>query len=73
MISLIDYIAAAFVVLSVALRFKYRWVWIVYAIACYTYVWIGITSGLVGLAVLNTLVGTIALWNAITFTKSPNK
>jgi hypothetical protein len=73
MISLIDYITAAFVVFSVALRFKYRWVWFMYSIACYTYVGIGISSGLLGLAVLNVLVGTIALWNAITFTKPPNK
>lgn len=63
----IDYIAAGLVILCIAMRFQYQWVWFAYALGCYTYVYLGFKKKMLGLAVLNIVGGSIALWNGVTF------
>ena len=69
----IDYIAAIVVIICLFAKFKNRWFWLIYGVACYVYIWLNCVNGLGGQALLNAIGGTIAFWNAFTFKATGDK
>lgn len=67
MLQVTDVAAGALVLLALALKFKHRWVWVLYALACWSYTAINFYKGLPGQATMNLVAGGIAAWNIATW------
>lgn len=69
LIRVVDFVAAATVLTALALRFKHRWVWAIYAPACWAYAALNFYSRLPAQGTMNIIAGGIAVWNAVNWRK----
>ena len=63
MINFVDYISAGIVILCVLLKFRNRFLWALYSLACFAYIFLNYSKGLHGQAILNVVVVIIALYH----------
>jgi hypothetical protein len=62
-LSVLDYTSALVVILCIAFKFQSNWIWFPYSLACSAYVYINIEYGIYGAAILNAIVGCIAIFH----------
>lgn len=68
-IQIADIVTGLMVLMALVLRFKYRWVWFVYAVACWSYSVLNISVGLPAEGVIDVIAGGISAWNFLMWKK----
>lgn len=70
MIRFVDITSAVLIIVCLAYKFKYRFIWLMYFVACISFTCLNYYKDLPGQGTMNLIAAGIAMWNFWTWKKN---